>query len=294
MLKADLNTLLSFHDDLTELEIVNFVNHLDMLAREQGYPKAFETAMDKIHEYPTCDMLICSTAPYLDGALTIYGVEEPQQYTEQLERLYLRISKSDTPQARHLGTAMLISHCMQRQDYAKAEELIQSLPEVFIDKNEYLAMLCTKQGKYEEAAKLWERRILSAVAEIQTALMGSMEIAVREHRMEDANFYAELYESVTRQFSLADWTACMAQLQLSVERKNSSDCLAILKKMLPAMKERWNSQRSPLYQHLRKDETAALSSQMLDTIQRELRTSEEFSFLRDSEGYSDLIAQLGQ
>lgn len=35
LLKTDLNTLLSFQEDLTDIEIENFVNELDSMVREQ-------------------------------------------------------------------------------------------------------------------------------------------------------------------------------------------------------------------------------------------------------------------
>ena len=65
LLKMDLNTLLSFNEDLTDIEIENFVNELDKVVQEQDYQTAFQMAIDKIHEYPTCDRLIYSVILYL-------------------------------------------------------------------------------------------------------------------------------------------------------------------------------------------------------------------------------------
>ena len=39
LLKTDLNTLLSFQEDLTDIEIENFVNDLDKTVQEQGYER---------------------------------------------------------------------------------------------------------------------------------------------------------------------------------------------------------------------------------------------------------------
>ena len=52
LLKTDLNTLMSFQDDLSDVEIVDFVNELDQVVREKGYDTAFKMGIDKIHEYP--------------------------------------------------------------------------------------------------------------------------------------------------------------------------------------------------------------------------------------------------
>src|SRR5699024_12378299 len=55
LLRTDLNTLLSFQEDLSDVEIETFVDHLDQMVQEQGYQAAFQAAWDKVQEYPTCE-----------------------------------------------------------------------------------------------------------------------------------------------------------------------------------------------------------------------------------------------
>ena len=94
LLKTDLNTLLSFQDDLTDREIENFVDQVDRTVREQGYDAAFQKALDKIHEYPTCELLIHSVVLYLEGALTLYNVSPTDRYRETYETFYKRLAAS--------------------------------------------------------------------------------------------------------------------------------------------------------------------------------------------------------
>ena len=75
-----MNTLMSFKEDLTDIEIENFVNELDRTVQEKSYKVAFQMAVNKIHEYPTCDNSIYSVTLYLEGALFLYSVPEPEQY----------------------------------------------------------------------------------------------------------------------------------------------------------------------------------------------------------------------
>ena len=46
LLKTDLNTLMSFQDDLTDMEIEKFVDEVDRTVQEQNYEMAFQMAMD--------------------------------------------------------------------------------------------------------------------------------------------------------------------------------------------------------------------------------------------------------
>lgn len=141
LLKMDLNTLLSFNEDLTDIEIENFVNELDKVVQEQGYQTAFQMAIDKIHEYPTCDELVYSAIFYLDGARWLYSVPEPEQYEETFETFYKRLSVNEIPEIRDISISMLIAYARNRGEYSKAEELINMLPFSRIDREEQFAVL---------------------------------------------------------------------------------------------------------------------------------------------------------
>ncbi len=62
LLDTDLNTLLSFQEDLTRDEIGHFLNKLVSAAETEGVDSAFHMALEKIHEYPSCDALLLNTA----------------------------------------------------------------------------------------------------------------------------------------------------------------------------------------------------------------------------------------
>ena len=189
LLKVDLNTLMSFHDDLTDIEIENFVDEVDQTVQEQGYDAAFQKTIGKIQEYPTCDRLIYSAILYLEGALTLYNVSPIAQYQEIYETFYKRLAKSEIPEIRDTATSMLISYARNQGDFSRAEELIHSLPFSTIDKEEQLAILYQRQERYQDAEKIWEHRAINGVTEIQTALIHLLEIALHEKREKDASFF---------------------------------------------------------------------------------------------------------
>ena len=178
LLKTDLNTLLSFQDDLSDVEIVNFVDELDKIVQENGYEIAFQMAIDKIHDFPTCENLIYSVVMYLTGALILYNVSESEQYQKVFEAFYEQLSHSQNTEIKEMANSMLISYSLNRKDISKAEELINTLPSSSIDKEERIAILYTEQNKFLDALKIWEHRILNSVTEIQTALMNMLDIEI--------------------------------------------------------------------------------------------------------------------
>lgn len=288
LLQTDLNTLLSFQEDLTDAEVADFVEEVDEIVRRQGYETAFQTAVSKIREYPTCENLIYSVILYLEGALFLYGVPEQERYREEFLAYYERLAESENSERRETAVQMLISYYNNKNDFARAEELIHSLPSSSIDGEEQLAILFMRQERFSEAEKIWEQRVLNSVSDIQTALLNMMEIAIKEERGKDASFYAEIYEQASTLFSTAKWIHFTAKFQLSVVEQKKEDCLSILRKMLPAMKEEWNPQDSPLYRRLGERQIGTLNRRLSDLIRTEMKDGEEFAFIRDSEEYRKL------
>ena len=291
LLKTDLNTLMSFHDDLTDIEIENFTGEVDRTVREQGYDVAFQMAIEKLHEYPTCEKLLYCVTFYLESALFLYCVSEKEHYKQILEGFYLRMAKSKTAEIRDSALSMLIAYNRNREDFSKAEEYIKALPFSTINREEQLAVLYTQQEKYEKAKKMWEYRVLSGVKEIQTALMNMLDIAIKEKRYDDAAFYADKYEEISKQFHIAKWIAYTAHLQLAVEHQDSQKCLSILGKMLPAMKEKWKLEESPLYQDMNSNDTTIFSSQLSKVMQNDLINGKDFAFIRENAEFDTFMAE---
>ena len=83
LLDTDLNTLLSFQDDLSEKEVVLFMNEVSETMEKDGYEAGYLLADEKLKEYPTCDLLISNLAMLLDGALMLYGGSTKRKYSNQ-------------------------------------------------------------------------------------------------------------------------------------------------------------------------------------------------------------------
>ena len=109
LLKVDLNTLLSFNDDLSEKEIGDFLNELYEVVSTKGFNTAYEVAIDKIQQFPNCYKLILSTATMLSGMICMFGVDNREYYEGQIEALYVRVLESEDLEVRNEATSMLIN-----------------------------------------------------------------------------------------------------------------------------------------------------------------------------------------
>ena len=202
------------------------------------------------------------------------------------------LSHSQNTEIKETSISMLIAYNLNRNDFSKAEELINTLPSSSIDKEERIAILYTEQNKFLDALKIWEHRILNSVTEIQTALMNMLDIAVKENRIEDADFYADIYEQVSKLFCVTPWIPYNAKLSLSVLKKDKKECLAALKSTLTAMREKWKPQENPLYRHLECSETNIFSEHILSMLQEEMENGDEFAFMESIQEYQQLLQEL--
>ena len=101
LLEVDLNTLLSFQEELTEEEIGAFANVLGERAQQEGCEAAFRLARDKLREFPNSDLLAYSLAGLLEG-LVLMSPDAGEQgdrdtWTEEIDALYERGRPVPTP-----------------------------------------------------------------------------------------------------------------------------------------------------------------------------------------------------
>lgn len=198
------------------------------------------------------------------------------------------MSHSQTQEIRDAALAMCIAYHRNRKDFTRAEELINTIPSTRIDKEEQLATLYTQQEKWEDAQRLWERRILQSATELQTALIHLMEIAEKEGRPQDAQFCADTYQQVSSLLHVTQWIPYTAKFQLASLRQDRAACLSALRHILPVLKEPWTPQTCPLYRHMGDGDLAALAQSLYDRITDDLEHSEEFAFFRGSPEYEQL------
>lgn len=294
LLGTDLNTFLSFQDDLSEKEIALFLNSLSESLASDGFEKVFELAMDKIKEFPTCYALILNTAMFLDGALTIQPkAENTANYKNEVEGLYQRALNSNDENIRNRAKSVLISMYRERKEYEAAQELLQTLPEKSpVDKKQIQASLYMTMGKLEEAAKIEEEKLLSLTNEMQQTLMLLMEIALKQNRTEDAEYIADVSKKCAEIFDLWEYNRYAAEFQLYAAQKNPAKSVQALVPMLKALTHKWDINKSPLYRHIKsKKEDAAFGTRMRKILIDSICTEDDTVFLKDNKIFQAAISE---
>ncbi|MDF2984520.1 MAG: putative transcriptional regulator [Eubacterium sp.] len=311
LLKIDLNTLLCFNEGLSEQEVGHFSNEVAAAIRQSGFEAGFAMGMEKVREYPNCDVLIDTTALLLDGALLMYGagIDNKEHYENQITALYERAAKSDNDLVRNKAIYMLASKYMGRMEYEKAQEMLDLLPDrTELDKKQLQAKLFIEQDKLPEAAGLLERKLFRGITEVHMILMSLAEIELKEGSSQNASQLAELSQKVARMFDLGDMNAFVAPLQVALSQKNVQDSISLLKSFFSATLTPWDIRKSPLYRHMAvkvkaekevkeekeeviKEKQENLCKQVLQSLLFEIENSPKYEFLHSNAEFQQLVAQ---
>lgn len=246
LLDTDLNTLLSFQEDLSDREIALFLNELSELSEKEG-----------------------------------------------VETLYVRALNSSDSAIQNQAKAMLISRYMGRKEYERAQELLNSLPEQdFFDKKQIQVNLLIELGKLGEAAKAAEEKLLSATNEIHATLMSLMEIAIKEDRIDDAEYIANVSKKGADLFDLWEYNSYVAHFQLYLVTKQRKKVLKILVSMLKSLTHKWEINQSPLYRHIKtKEVDKTFGPKMQKTLIDSLRHDEDSTYWRENQELEKVLEE---
>ena len=291
LLDTDLNTLLSFREELTGAEIAAFTEELYTLAQSRGIDAAFLRAEELLHRWPGCDRLTISLAMTLNGLFFTLGVAEPEPYERRLEPLYRALADSEEPDIRDQALHLLIGRHMRREEYAAAEELLSSLSDRWPHRDALQAGLLRRTGRGEEAAELWERRLLNAATEVYESLVSLQELALQAERLEDGARLAALIEETVERYALIPGVASSGRLQQAAAEGDKTAALSALRDMLEALNRSWDG--GGLYPHLLPGTQVAVGSVLLPGLLLELQREPELAFLQDEPEFQALLKRYG-
>ena len=292
LLKIDMNTLFSFHEELTELEIANFVNALHAHAMADELHQAFEEATAKIRDYPHCEPLIYMCAVMLNAQLTLstLAADEKTRYTQQIMQWFARIRESSDANYRAAACYWLAMQETQRGNYDQAEALIAEIPDAGYDKPTLAIQLLAARGKYDDAALQSESQILAKIVQLHVHLMQLIEYEVKTNHTAQAQAVADVATKLYELFGLWHYDATAAQLVLALHLKDKDAALSHIRTILDELEAPTHKDGLPFFYRLGEAKLwPSVESSFRATFLRELKTQPEYDFLRNEPAFQTLL-----
>ena len=294
LLKIDLNTLLSFNEELTDREIYEFINNAVMSIQADGYDKVFQKCMDKIHEYPTCDKLILNLAMTLLGSLYMYNVTDKLSYEEKIIDLYEHCANSEKEEIRNQAISLLINRYIEQKEYEQAQKYINLLPTLSYDKPQLQGKLYMSKGDLNNASEIFEGKLIKSIMEVFSTLISMMEIALKENRIDDAEHFAVVIEKTNMLYELWSYNSYSAYFQLYTIQKDEDRLIETLEKMIPSLKTPWDTSKTRLYKHIKKkDINEQEQNHFLETFLGMLKSDADgdLSFVKENPKLIELLSK---
>ena len=125
LLGISTDTLLSFHEELTDEEVKQIVCEVDAKLKNEPYEEVFQWAREKLEQYPNCEALIWQIAVILDSQRMVREIPDAEQYDEYLCSLYVRVLDSEDETLRNRAADSLFGFYMRKKQYDKAEQYLE-------------------------------------------------------------------------------------------------------------------------------------------------------------------------
>lgn len=262
LLHISLDILLSFRENLTDLEIEELIHKMDKMFSEEGFEKTYQWAVNTIKEYPNCNLLIWQIAVMLDSRRIIGMCENPDRYDEQINSWYEMAEK----------------YLNYFSDYDPMKKVKQG-------------QLYMKQGKKEEAFEMLEKAVFSEYTTLNLAFGIMITKALEEKDHGYARFLAEKMCTLASGFDMGKYNECAAMLNVVTAENNVEGTFQVAKQLLNNVDTICDFQKSQLYKHMKFQEVEnPYTEEMKKELLEGFRNAEEFAYMKEYEPWKKLLS----
>ncbi|MCM1327480.1 MAG: helix-turn-helix domain-containing protein [Bacteroidales bacterium] len=293
LLGISLDTLLSFHEELTTEEINGLIYELDAMFKEKTYSEVFSWAREKLQEYPNCERLLWQTAVILDAQLMVQKVPDSDKYEGYVHSLYVRALKSNEEDIRTHAADSLFSFYMRKEQYDKAEEYLTYFSQQNPERKRKQAQIYEKTDRIPEAYKTYEELLFSYYQMVNAALYGINGLALQEKDMKKAHDIVAKQEEMARCFEMGKYYETSCKLELATLEKDVDAVISIMRDMLAATEQIGSFCESPLYEHMEfKGVREGFKEELKQDLCKSFQDEENFGFLKDDKRWRELAGKV--
>lgn len=302
LLKTDVNTLLSFKEELTQSEITLFCEELSEVYQTDGFDVVYENIQEKLREYPNNMKLIYHMTFMLDGFTLFSGMSKEQKkpMQDRIFKLYEQLLNSEDTEEKNSAAFMLSSKYIVNGDYEKAQEMIDILPDFNpmnnpMNKYALQANLYVAEGKYKEAIKIREGILVRDAINVWNHLLSLQELKLKQKLILEAEQIANICKTYAATMELPEFHQIVPLFQQAINKKDMDNSIKLLKQLISAAKKiqkQLNHENSVLYRESgfenKKDLNHILN--ITSVILQEINTGEEYTFLKESPEFEKIIS----
>ncbi|MFT4143519.1 MAG: helix-turn-helix domain-containing protein [Mobilitalea sp.] len=292
ILKIDVDTLLSFHEELTDAEINQIVRELSDLIQKDGYEIGFKKGEAILKDYPNCDTLRLYVADILRSFLIIKGITDTDIYDNKIIGWYEIALTSNDDKVVTLAKTSLVSYYMNKGNYQKAQQQLDEIEPVGYDKRLTQAILYEKQSRNEEAYEIYENMIYKDGHQVVSVLQLICRLLCSEKKYEEAEKYADLSKEIALSLNFGEYIAYTSSLLLAVDKTDKEQTIEMLGHMVEGIDNFDNFRNSKLYTHMKFNNLTNPDNISKKMLLDALTQNKELEFIREEPAARRLFQRL--
>lgn len=293
LLNISLDTLLSFHNELTTEEIGYLISQADQQLKTKSYEEAFQWARTVIEEYPNCTELFLQLAVIFDANRLFNDIPDSEKYDDYIKGCYIRALESENESTRTRAADSLFGFYSRKEQYDKAEECLSYFSIQNPERKRKQAELYEKTGRIKEAYRAFEELLFSDYQITNMTFHNLYMLAMQENNFEKAHSIIEKEEQLAAVFDMGKYYEVSCKLDLATYEKDSDMIINTMQEMLANIDHISDFQKSPLYEHM---EFKASRKEFIEELKENLlacfRDEDTYSFLQSDRRWKELVKKV--
>ena len=215
-LRTDVNALLGFTAKPTDAECAAYVNEVAALALGGDAEAARARIAALLREYPGCPALQYQLAALLMSLPMWEGGDASGKEREEAKKLLEEAAQGNDPGYAAAAAHMLAGLCVGDDELARAEALLDGLPQPAPDASLLRALIAEKRGDVETAKRMLQTSLLHAFNQMQTGLarLASAPFAEPQEALAVVRVHEACAAAVGYPFSMSDSLYTEAYIRL--------------------------------------------------------------------------------
>lgn len=292
VLKIDVNTLLGFNKELTDIEVKSFIKEIGEIISKEGFKKGFERGCDLIKEYPNCDELRIGISTVLRIYLLEPNIEEKYKYEIKIIEWLELVASSNKENIASMARLDLSAMYREKKEYKKAQEILDKIPEIDIDKKFQQALLFESSGDYDKAYAIYESKLWKSSHEVFATLSFIINLLYKENKFSEAEEYVEFCKKVIEVFDFGSYYKYQLDLSLAREKKDKEKSIEMIIKMVNEASSMDNAMNSKLYKNMKFNVNSSISKDKYERIVKEaIKKDKTLDFIKNDSRIKFLLGQ---
>ncbi|GAA0773102.1 helix-turn-helix domain-containing protein [Clostridium subterminale] len=219
-LDTSLDILLSFQQELSELEVINIKKELVEMFLHQGYMAGELRCKEYEKEYPNSVYLKLIIAELVQMYSMMSGNVSEECIKSRMEYcLALLYQVTESKVSKYISAALfsIANIQMTLENYGESEKAIKELLNSFIDPMVLYSSLLQRQGKNREAENMCKGMLIQYLTQSNAMISILASISKREHNYEKATLYLDVLNQVENIFKIGMGSGAYNYCRLYIE-----------------------------------------------------------------------------